>query len=298
MSDARAALVGDERVALVVLTHERRERVCRTLTHALALPEAPELVVVDNGSRDGTAAAVERLAPDACVIRSPLNLGAAGRNLGVAATSRPYVAFSDDDTWWEPGALRRAADLLDAAPALAVVSAQVRVAPDGRLDPTCRTMAESPLGRRADGGMRLVGFLAGACVVRRSAFLAAGGYDARLFLGAEESLLAFELLARGFEIAYFADVVAHHAPASRDPRRRRVLLLGNEIQVAWLRRPLPRALAITRERLAEARRQGALTAVAAGCLRAWPRLARERRVVSPALEEALCRVEALGASPR
>jgi GT2 family glycosyltransferase len=285
--------VRDERVALVVLTHERRERVCRSLVRALALPEAPELIVVDNGSCDGTAAAVERVAPEACVIRSPLNLGAAGRNLGVAATSRPYVAFSDDDTWWEPGALSRAADRLDAAPALAVVSAQVRVAPGGRLDPACRAMAESPLGRRADGGMRLVGFLAGACVARRSAFLAAGGYDARLFLGAEESLLALDLLARGFEIAYFADVVAHHAPAPRDAARRRARLLANEIQVAWLRRPLPSALAITRRRLAEANREGALAAVAAGCLRACARLARERRVVSPALEQALRRVETL-----
>jgi GT2 family glycosyltransferase len=154
-------------------------------------------------------------------------------------------------------------------------------------------MAESPLGCRADGGMRLVGFLAGACVARRSAFIAGGGYDGRLFLGAEESLLALELLARGCEIAYFADVVAHHAPsASRDARRRRALLLRNEIQVAWLRRPLPRALAITRARLAEARRQGALGTVAGGCLRMLPRIARERRVVPPLVEQALRRVEA------
>ena len=38
--------------------------------------------------------------------------GPAGRNLGAQHTGTPYIAFSDDDSWWAHGALNRAADLL------------------------------------------------------------------------------------------------------------------------------------------------------------------------------------------
>src|SRR5262245_34272344 len=62
--------------------------------------------------------------------RSERNLGAAGRNAGVRAARTPYVALCDDDAWWAPGALARAAHLLDVHPTLAVVCARVLVGPD------------------------------------------------------------------------------------------------------------------------------------------------------------------------
>src|SRR5215203_4712430 len=49
---------GDPRVAVVMITYNRREEVLRTLEQVARLPEAPRTVVVDNGSTDGTAAAV------------------------------------------------------------------------------------------------------------------------------------------------------------------------------------------------------------------------------------------------
>src|SRR3954463_11505602 len=125
----------DPRVAVVVITHQRRDELLLAVARLLALPERPHVVVVDNGSTDGTSAAVRERFPEVELIASPDNLGAVGRNVGVARLDTPFVAFCDDDTWWEPGSLRRAADLLAAHPRLAVVTARILVEPGGREDP-------------------------------------------------------------------------------------------------------------------------------------------------------------------
>src|SRR4051794_35052172 len=122
----------DPRVAVVVITHQRRDELLLAVDRLLALPEQPHVVVVDNGSTDGTADAVRARFPEVELVPSPENLGAVGRNVGVARLDTPYVAFCDDDTWWDPGALRTAADVLDAHPRLAVVTARIIVEPGGR----------------------------------------------------------------------------------------------------------------------------------------------------------------------
>src|SRR5581483_561831 len=137
----------DPRVGLVIITHDRRAEALRAVARALALPERPRVVLVDNASADGTAAAVAAAWPAVEVVPLPTNEGAAARNAGAARLGTPYVAFSDDDTAWAPGALARAADLLEAHPRLAVVSARVLVGAEGREDPTCRVMAATPLPR-------------------------------------------------------------------------------------------------------------------------------------------------------
>src|SRR5205807_3226697 len=134
-----------------------------------------------------------------------------------------YVALCDDDVWWTPGSLAHAADLFDAHPRLAVVTARVLVGPDETEDPICRVLAESPVP--AEPGMPgppLLGFLAGASVVRRSALVEAGGFQPRLFIGGEEELLAADLVARGWWLCYVPDIVVHHYPSTqRDPFGRR-----------------------------------------------------------------------------
>ncbi|HEY4465515.1 MAG TPA: glycosyltransferase, partial [Streptosporangiaceae bacterium] len=125
----------DPRVTAVVVTRNRRDELSRTLGYLAALPERPPVIVVDNGSADGTAGMVRRRYPDMHVIAARRNLGAVARNLAVRRVTTPYVAFCDDDTWWEPGSIGRAADALDAHPDVAVVTARIVVEPDGTDDP-------------------------------------------------------------------------------------------------------------------------------------------------------------------
>ena len=213
MNAAADPTTTDPRISVVVLTYNRVDELDRTLRHLTALPERPHLIVVDNASRDGTAEHVRSAFPAVELVRCAVNRGAAARNDGVARVRTPYVAFCDDDTWWDPGALRRAADVLDAHPRVALISGCVLVGPENRLDPACERMADSPLDSSGLPGPALVAYMAGAAVMRADAFREVGGYEERFFLGAEEALVAMDLLARRWHMVYRADVVTHHHPS-------------------------------------------------------------------------------------
>src|SRR4051794_18327920 len=230
----------DPRVGVVVLTYNRVDQTTETIERLQALDEQPSIVVVDNASQDGTPAILRARFPEVDVISLDQNMGAAGRNFGVAASDRRYVALCDDDTWWESGALRYAANVMDDYPDLAVLTARVLVGEECRLDPTCAAMARSPVRATSPlPGPALLGFLAGASIIRRSAFLEVGGFEPALFLGAEESLLGIDLVQAGWTMAYLDNLVVHHHPSPlRDNDRRRRLLARNTLLITWLRRPL------------------------------------------------------------
>lgn len=277
----------DPRVAVAVITRDRRDEVLATLDRLRALPERPAVVVVDNGSSDGTADAVRARHAWVDLVASPDNLGAIGRNVAVDRLDTPYVGFCDDDTWWEPGSLRRAADVLDAHPRVAVVTARIVVEPAGVEDPIVAELRHSPVPG-ADGlpGPALGSFLAGASVVRRDAFRQAGGFHPRIWLGGEEELLAADLAAAGWELCFVESLVVHHHPSrARDAHRRRRDGIRNALWFTWLRRPLPAALRRTRDLLRSLPRDRVSAAGVALALRGLPWVLRERRPL-PAHAEA------------
>jgi GT2 family glycosyltransferase len=279
----------DPRIAVVMITHDRVHEVLASLRELEALPEGPQIILVDNQSTDGTVEAVGREHPGVEVVRAGGNIGAAARNLGVRRAVSPYVAFSDDDVWWEPGSLRRAADLLDAHPRLAVAAGRVLVGPANRPDPVCDVLARSPLPREPGmPGPSLLGFLAGASVVRRSAFLEAGGFEPRFFVGGEEELLAADLAARGWWLCYTPELIAHHHPSpARDARKRREVMARNALWFAWMRRPWRIAV---RETLGTARRRPLKPEtwrILASALRGLPWALRNRRRLPDQVERGL-----------
>jgi N-acetylglucosaminyl-diphospho-decaprenol L-rhamnosyltransferase len=287
-------IVPDPRIGVVVLTYNRRREVLATVERLLSLPERPTVVVVDNGSSDGTPDALAERFPSVRCIRLTDNPGGAGRNAGVAACERPYVAFCDDDTRWEPGALRRAADLFDRYPRLGAICGKVLVGQAGRVDPICDLMAASPIRpRAATPGPAVLGFLAGAVLVRRSAFLAAGGFERRFFIGGEEELLALDMVTGGWDLAYVPEVVSHHHPSSegRDHARRRQIQVRNRLWVAWLRRPLHRALDITVRIARQGRTDPDARAGLVEALRSLPWALAHRRVVPKHVERRIRALE-------
>jgi GT2 family glycosyltransferase len=228
--------MGDDRVTIVLATRDRLP----DLERSLPRHEAP-VVVVDNGSADGTVAAVRRSHPEVDVVEIGTNRGATARNVGVARASTPYVAFADDDSWWAPGAVALAADVLDAHRGVALLAARVLVGDGDRLDPVCSEMAAAPLGRSPDlPGPPVLGFVACGAVVRRDAFLDVGGFDDVVFFYGEEERVALDLSAAGWDLVYVPEVVAHHHPSPvRDRDGRRALAVRNRLLVAVLRRPWP-----------------------------------------------------------
>ncbi len=277
------------RVTQVLLTYNSARWLERTLGHLLAtgLP----VVAVDNASTDATPDLLRRhqAAGDLRLIELPRNIGAAARNRGVEAADTSYVAFCDDDTWYEPDGIELAADLLDTHPRLALVTGRILVDDEQRLDPISVEMAASPLAEEhgIPGGV-LVSYMGGASICRRSAFLAVGGYDPRFFLGGEEETVGWHLLRGGWQQRYVDEVVVHHHPSLANFSGLGHFGIRNTIVTAWLHRPAGSALSWTAHVVRHARIDATLVKGLALTAAAIPWIVRDRSVWAPE-HEALVR---------
>ncbi|MEV5757040.1 glycosyltransferase [Streptomyces tendae] len=280
-------------VGIVIATRNRRASLAVTVRNLLALPERPEVLVVDNASTDDTRAMLARDFPQVRTLALPVNHGALARTHGVRALETPYVAFSDDDSWWAPGSLAGAADLLDRYPAVGSVTARILVEPDGTEDPLVEELRDSPVPR-PDWlpGPALGSFLAAATVLRTDAFRAAGGFHPRLWLGGEEELLAADLAANGWWLTYADHLTIHHQPSGvRDSTVRRAQGIRNTLWFTWLRRPVGPALRRTLHLARTVPRDTASLRAFAQATAALPWVLRERRVLPPEIEARLRSLE-------
>ncbi|MGA6167803.1 glycosyltransferase family 2 protein [Amycolatopsis magusensis] len=257
------------KTTVVIATRNRADELASTLRELSALRPQPPVIVVDNGSTDHTAAVAK--AGGAQLISLPENLGAAARNLGVEAAGTPYIAFSDDDSWWAPDALAKAELLFDRHARLGLIAAKTLVGPENRPDPVIELMAGSPLGRDAGTpGPAVLGFLACSAIVRKQAYVDCGGFDPLLHFGAEEKLLSYDLAARGWQLCYIEDIVAHHhpSPVRLPAAHRQRLEARNNLLIAWLRRAPKDIVTAT---------FSAPPRALAGAVRRLPRVLRQRR---------------------
>jgi succinoglycan biosynthesis protein ExoU len=198
-------------VAVIIAAKNARPTIARAVRCALGETMVGEVVVVDDGSTDDTAA-VARSVDDGSgrlqVLHLPHNLGpAAARNRGVRATTAPYLAVLDADDYWEPGRIQRlVAEIKDhdfvADDLLRVVEGREHEAPTRLIGeemalPCDLSLAEFALrnvSRRGKSRQEL-GFL--KPLMRRS-FLTEHHltYDESLRLG-EDFILYAQALARG-----------------------------------------------------------------------------------------------------
>jgi N-acetylglucosaminyl-diphospho-decaprenol L-rhamnosyltransferase len=188
-----------------------------------------EVVVLDNASEDGSAAAVRRRFPAVRVIEQGFRAGfGANNNTVVRATSGRYVFFLNADTSSDDWGLGRMVAHLDANPRVAALGPRL-VYPEGRQQPSAwrfptpgvAACALVTLGRfgvvQSTGSVtRDVDWATGAALlVRREALDEVGGFDEAFFMYSEETDLCLRLRRAGWGIHYFPGVtIVHHQPWS------------------------------------------------------------------------------------
>lgn len=167
---------------------------------------ATEIVVVDDGSRDGSARIAAQVPGVRVVAQSPAGQAAA-RNLGVRSTTSGLIAFLDSDDVMPPGRLETQVRALQRRSDLAGVVGHAV------------TFTNALTSRRSEP---FVGHLAGALMVRRNAFAHIGGFDADLVAGEYPDWLS-RARHLGFEVDVVDDVVlfrrAHSANLTRSTDR-------------------------------------------------------------------------------
>jgi mycofactocin system glycosyltransferase len=179
-----------------------------------ALAAEGPVIVVDDGSRDGSAERAERAG--ARVIRHDSPRGpAAARNAGLAAAGTDFVAFLDADCEVTPGWRRGLAGLLAADPELALIAPRVRSAPgDSALAQHEEAGSPLDLGPAASlvGPERRIAYLPAAALLgRRGALLELGGFEESLRLG-EDVDLVWRLLAADRRVRYAPSREVLHRP--------------------------------------------------------------------------------------
>lgn len=274
--------------AVVIATHNRAAALAESLARLYDLPEQPLIIVADNASTDRTELVWKPFANRVRFLKLRRNIGAAARTIAAREAGTPFVAFCDDDCAWRPGALQRAVERFERHPEVAVLNGCVLVGEEERPDPACQAMSAGAR-ERTTCGVPIVYFMAGASIMRTRAFLDAGGYHVRYFIGAEESLLALDLAARGWQLRYCDDLLLHHhpSPLNRDPERRRRLVLRNRLWTMMLRRSMSCAVHAMAQYLRAAPYDRAARAALREAVAGLPWVLRERRAIPPHVERRL-----------
>ncbi len=194
----------------VLIPAYNEEQVIAMSVRAALDADYPELevLVLDDGSTDGTAAAARATAagdPRCEVLRDPVNRGKAEQlNTGFARARHELVVVTDADTHMLPHALRRLAARMDKSPLVAAVTGAPHVTNRTRLICAMQVLETASiigLIRRTQSLSGRVGIIAGVLgMFRRERVLAVGGYDARM--STEDIDLTWRLLMAGWHTAY------------------------------------------------------------------------------------------------
>jgi GT2 family glycosyltransferase len=210
-------------VAIIIVSYNTREDLSRCLDSLHAAPPAAthEIVVVDNGSTDGSADTVRRF-PNVRLIESGGNAGfARANNIGIRATFSANLLLLNSDTIVPAGAIDRLLAELDANPEVAVVGP--RIVDDkgraelsfGRMMGPFNEFRQKRLGRGpVDELTRRRGYpdwVSAACLlVRRADAEAVGLFDERYFMYTEDVDFCAAIRARGRKVLFSPDTEIVH----------------------------------------------------------------------------------------
>ncbi len=215
-------------VAIIVLTWNGRDDTlaCLQSLQQLTYPSF-RVLLVDNGSKDGTTSAVAEAYPEVTVLENGTNLGfAAGNNVGLAEARRmgvKYALLLNNDTVVDPGFLEPLVDTLEASPEVGAAGPtifyhdhpQTIWSAGGRIDWRVGNTAMIGLGEKVAvehmGGPQQVDFVTGCALFLRVALLDQIGYlDPRFFAYYEEVEWCLRLQRAGSQIWYVPDSRVWH----------------------------------------------------------------------------------------
>ncbi len=213
-------------VSAVIVNYNARDHLL-SCVQALRSEGVADIVVGDNGSRDGSEEALRDMDPGVHYHRNGSNLGyGAGANRAAARTdpASKYLLCMNPDAVVEPGSLKALVETLENRPEVGVVGPRIED-PDGTLYPSARTFPAlgdsvghafvglvwptNPFTRRYrmldwDHAVAAdVDWVSGACfLVRRSAWEALGGFDEAYFMYAEDVDLCWRAGRAGWKVTY------------------------------------------------------------------------------------------------
>ncbi len=210
--------------SIIIPVHNNRPLTEQCLTAlASATPELPyEVVVVDNGSTDGTPEFLRRLGGDVQIIRNEDNRGfSKACNQGARVAKGRYLVFLNNDTIPQQNWLAPLVQEVEEHPEVGVVGSKL-LYPDGTIQHAGVVFSREeglpyhiyqrwPADAPAVNKRREVQAVSAACVlIRRDLFNAVGGFDETFVNGFEDVDLCLKVRERGKQVIYQPRSVLYH----------------------------------------------------------------------------------------
>ena len=221
------------KVAVVVPSWNGADLLPACLDSLLAQLPRPEIIVVDNGSTDGSPDLVEREYPDVVLLRQATNLGfAGGVNVGIhhaLAYDARYIALFNNDAVAQPGWLAALLDEAEAHAEAGIVTGRLLSGDGTAIDSTgeCYSRWGYPFprgrGERNDAGRyadaeEVFAATGGATVYRAEMLREVGLFDEAYFAYYEDVDLSFRAQLAGWRVRYCPAAVAWHHQGATSSR--------------------------------------------------------------------------------
>lgn len=199
---------------IIILSYKRPEALLSTLSaltrdplvHTSLATGACRIVVADNASEDDSLERVHAEFPGVHCLALEANLGVEGFNRAVAASRADVVLILDDDAAPAPGALTLAMNLLRLRPALSAVTLHPCHPRTGLSEWPFAGGFDSPPSSQTDHWP----VMGCANLIRRSAWIDAGGYQSSFFLYRNDMDLALTLLSLSHPVHFDPALIVYH----------------------------------------------------------------------------------------
>lgn len=218
------------KLSIVILTCNQRGFTLACLESIKPLIDSPEceVILVDNGSTDGTSEAIRARFPRVKVGELQVNIGvAAGRNTGLKMAQGSYLMILDNDTEATPDAIRSLVSYLDENPDVGLVAPRLvdahgNVQTSARPFPGIFNKLKNLIVGKSRSGTDKTGaddmtprepfYVIGAAQMFRSAiYEKSPGLDEKIFYGPEDADFCIEVRRQGFKVVYLPTAtITHH----------------------------------------------------------------------------------------
>jgi glycosyltransferase involved in cell wall biosynthesis len=206
-----------EPVSVVIPAFNAQDTIGRAIDSVLAQSVPCRIIVVDDGSTDGTAGAVARFGGDLCLVSQANGGAAAARNAGVLVASSTYVAFLDADDEWLPHKMERQLSFCQAHPDVALLGCGAEYVDEGNrvVDRT----APGPRSAQLEPLLFVNRIVTSGVVVRRSALAELDGPFHAQFASGQDWHLWLRLAAR-FPCSMLPDALVRYRVRSASLSRK------------------------------------------------------------------------------